>query len=172
MRGRRHWEGFLAALALGSGCAASGSFDGSVFRDKDVAYQVSPVPAGWHRVEVQGANLAFRDEAHEASILVNSRCASDDRDAPLTSLTEHLIIGTTDRAIASEETIPFDGREARHSVLRAKLDGVPMTYDIFVLKKDGCVFDLVFVAPPARADAGMPGFDRFVRGFHTLSSGG
>ena len=43
----------------------------------------------------------------------------------------------------------------RREVLGALgLDGVPMAYDIFVLKKDGCVYDLVYVAPPDAAGQG------------------
>jgi hypothetical protein len=78
--------------------------------------------------------------------------------------------GTTQRTIASQETIPFDGREAMHTVLRAKLDGVPMDYDVFVYKKDDCVYDFVYVAEPAetRGD-GMRAFEQFVSGFHALS---
>jgi len=118
------------------------------------------------------ADLAFRDEPHVASILINSRCTTRDRDAPLLSLTEHLIIGTTDRQVSREETIPFDAREARHTLLRARLDGVPMAYDIYVLKKDGCVFDFVYVAPPEVGDSGRDQFETFVGGFHTISGSG
>lgn len=173
--GGRPWRGWgpLALLYAGVlACGASASFDGAVFRGQYVSFRLSPVPPTWHRIALPAADSAFRDDAHEASILINSRCTSADWDAPLLSLTEHLIIGTTDRHVTREETLPFDGREARHTLLRARLDGVPMAYDIFVMKKDGCVFDLVHVAPPATADAGATEFDRFVQGFHTLPGAG
>ncbi len=164
---------WLLAFAAGvSACAGSPSFDGSMYRDGTVSFRVAPLPPGWQRVGLTAADLAFRDAAHDGSILVNSRCTTADRDAPLLSLTEHLIIGTTAREIVREETVPFDGREARHTLLKATLDGVPMAYDIFVLKKDGCVFDLVHVAPPAAAAAGQAEFERFVQGFHTVPSAG
>jgi hypothetical protein len=165
----------LALLArVGAGCAASPSFDGTVYRGRDVAFRVPSVPASWHRVSLPVADLAFRDDPHDASVLVNSRCSATDRDAPLLALTEHLIIGTTDRRITLEETVPFDDREARHTVLTAKLDGVPMAYDIFVMKKDGCVYDLVYLTVPGAAvgASGVAEFDAFVRGFHTVPSAG
>ena len=157
--------GVLAITA----CAGGPAFDGSLYQGQYVSFRVAPLPGTWRRVALPAADLAFRDEAHEGSILINSRCASSDRDAPLLSLTEHLIIGTTDRHIAREETVPFDSREARHTILSARLDGVPMSYDIFVLKKDGCVFDLVHVAPPSAAAAGQAEFEQFVQGFHTVT---
>ena len=164
----------LAALlaAACAACAASPSFDGTRYRGQYAAFRLAPLPPTWKRLALPAADLAFRDDAHEGSILINSRCASADRDAPLLSLTEHLIIGTTDRHITREETLPFDSREARHTLLRARLDGVPMAYDIFVLKKNGCVYDLVYVSPPGAADAGTAEFEQFVHGFHTVPGAG
>jgi hypothetical protein len=164
-------SGLLALLLPGVlACAASAAFDGTLYRGSEVSFRLSPLPATWRKVSLPSADLAFRDEPRDASILINSRCSSSDRDAPLVSLTDHLIIGTTDRHVSREETIPFDAREARHTVLTARLDGVPMLYDMFVLKKDGCVFDLVYVAAPdaATTAAGVAEFDQFVQGFHTV----
>ena len=165
----------MAALFVAGcvgGCASTGAFDGTVYHGSYTSFRLSPVPTTWQRVTLPAADLAFRDEPHVASILINSRCTTRDRDAPLLSLTEHLIIGTTDRQVSREETIPFDAREARHTLLRARLDGVPMAYDIYVLKKDGCVFDFVYVAPPEVGDSGRDQFETFVGGFHTISGSG
>jgi hypothetical protein len=68
--------------------------------------------------------------------------------------------------------VPFDGREAMHTSLVAKLDGVPMAYDVWVLKKDGCVYDLLYLAPPADVDRGIEAFHRLVRGFTTVDPDG
>jgi hypothetical protein len=153
-----------------SGCAASASFEAGVYRDGQVAFRLSPVPSEWRPIHVSDADLVYRDDPHEASVLINGRCIPENADAPLSSLTEHLIMGTTDREFATEETIPFDAREARHTVLKAKLDGVTMAYDVFVMKKNGCVYDLVYVGDPERMQAGVPAFEQFARGFHTLEA--
>jgi hypothetical protein len=173
--------GLLALLAFAvagvPACATSASFDGAIYRGQGAAFRVPPVPAAWRRIPLPAADLAFRDDAHDASVLINSRCAASDSDTPLVALTAHLVIGTTDRQISREETLPFDGREARHTVMQARLDGVPMSYDIFVLKRDGCVFDFVYVTPPTATTppAGASGaaeFEAFVHGFHDLPSAG
>ena len=52
-------------------------------------------------------------------------------------------------------------------VVNARLDGVPRSLELWVMKKDGCVYDLGFVAPPDRFEAGRAAFDTFARGFHT-----
>ncbi len=160
----------LLALALASACAHGDSFaHGELVKD-DLRVQVGPVPTSWRRVHVEGADLAFRDEARGGSTLLDVRCGRRDEDAPLSMLTEHLIMGTTDREFDRQEVIPFDHREAMHTLLRAKLDGVSMQYDIYVMKKDGCVYDLVYVAPPDRFADGAADFERFAAGLRASST--
>lgn len=147
--------------------ACSGpSLDGA-FKIGDTSFHHGPIPNEWRRIEGAGDAVAFRDDAHEGTTIVNARCKVASDDAPLIALTNHLVMGTTERDIQSQETIPFDSREAMHTILRAKLDGVKMAYDIYVLKKDNCVYDFVYVASPEHFEAGVPGFERFVSGFHT-----
>jgi hypothetical protein len=160
-----------AAAALGCG-AATPRLDAGVYRSGPIAFRIGDVPSPWRPVSVDGATLSYRDDANRASVLLDARCSRKDDDVPLVALTFHLVMGTTDREIASQETIPFDGREAMHTRLRAKQDGVAQDYDIYVLKKDGCVYDFVYVADPATADAGAPAFERFVGTFHTLPGSG
>jgi hypothetical protein len=169
-RAARHvFVGFLLACV---GCGgASLAFDGHEYRNGKVAFRVGDVPGAWRRLDVTDATLAFRDDAREASILLNARCGEKDGDVPLVALTGQLIMGTTDREFEKEETVPFDGREARHSILKAKLDGVLLRYDIYVEKKDGCVYDFVYVSPPEPAD-GQADFEHFVGDFRTLGGSG
>lgn len=174
---RQCWIALLAAIAVlgavgGCGRAAARSFDGSVFREGPVAFQIAPVPAGWRSVDVTDASLAFRDETHGASILLNARCRRPDEGTPLVALTNHLIIGSTERDVQSQVAEPFDGREALHTKLRAKWDGVPIAFDIFVMKKDGCVYDFIYMGDPSAFDAGAPAFEGFAKGFRTLPGSG
>lgn len=169
MKGRP--AALLAFASLAGACASSAVFDGHMYRTPQVTFTVPAIPEGWRRLELNDAALAFRDDAHAASILVNAKCGRKDDDVPLASLTEHLIIGTTERNFLEETTIPMDGREARHTILLAKLDGVPRQFDIFVLKKNGCVFDFVYVAEPQTFAEGTAAFEQFVRGVHVLDTG-
>ena len=160
----------LAVAASLGGCAHAEVSDGALHK-AGVSVRLGPVPASWRRVDVDGADLAYRDATREGSALVDVRCDHLDDDAPLSVLTEHLIMGTTERQFDGQDVTPFDGREAMHTLLRAKLDGVPMQYDIYVMKKDGCVYDLVYVAAPGRFAEGAAEFQAFaVGGLHASSS--
>jgi hypothetical protein len=150
-------------------CAHEGLLDDGVLHKGALSVHFGPVPAQWRPVPIAGADLAFRDDPRGGSTLVDVRCDERDHDAPLAVLTEHLIMGTTERQFTSQETLPFDHREALHTLMRAKLDGVPMQYDIYVMKKDGCVYDLVYVAPPERFAEGAEDFERFAHGLHAAS---
>jgi hypothetical protein len=159
----------LVPLLFLVACGHTSTLDDGVLRKGDVSVRFGSVPAGWTRIAVRGADLAYRDDANLGSVLFDVRCHDRDGDAPLGSLTEHLIMGTTARDVQREETLPFDRREALHTLMTAKLDGVPMQYDLYVMKKDGCVYDLVYVAPPDRFPAGSPSFERFATGLHGTS---
>jgi hypothetical protein len=159
------FEATLVALMLSS-CASSG-FDGRVYRDEDVHFRVGPVPSAWRRLEVEDARLAFRDDSANATVAVNGRCGLDGDDVPLTSLTQHLFLQFTDRTQTSQAKVSLDGREALRTELSAALDGVKKQYLVYVLKKNSCVYDFMYIAadsaPGSRAE-----FERFVQGFAAL----
>ncbi len=160
----------VLALACGllPGCGApSPTFESGVYRGNGVSFGVGDVPQAWHRVDVEDAALAFRND-HGSSVLVNARCNIRADDIPLVALTNQLVMGTTDRQYVKEETISLDRRDALHSVMRAKLDGVELVWDAYVMKKDGCVYDMVLVTPPERFEQESAPFDQFAKGLHTV----
>ena len=163
---------FELALLLGLVCAsiaacASSTFDGQVYRAQNLAFRVGPIPNSWRPIEVDNSLLAFRDEAANATVALNGRCKVDGDDVPLSALTQHLFLQFTERAPGTQTPTRLDGREALRSELTAALDGVSKQYLVYVLKKNGCVYDFMYIAansePQSRAE-----FERFVQGFATL----
>ena len=57
--------------------------------------------------------------------------------------------------------------EARH-YLAHELDGVAIKLECYVIKKNNCVYDLSYSAPPDRFAQGVSEFVRFVKGFAVL----
>lgn len=158
-----------AALGLAAalqGCASQ--FDGSVYRGDGFAFQVSPAPAAWRPMKATGAALAYEDTPNGGQVLVNARCDKDAEDTPLRSLTQHLFIRFTERVTHSEDVVPFDGREALRTDITAKLDGVDRRFLVWVLKKDRCVYDLLYFSPPERFGGGAPTFEAWAQSFKAL----
>jgi hypothetical protein len=118
-------------------------------------------------MEAEQALLAFRDPARDLVISVNGRCGKDGDDVPLSALTQHLFLYFTDRQPLTQAALSLDGREALRTELSAKLDGVPRRFVVYVLKKDGCVYDFILIAEPTVSPSSIGEFDRFVSGFST-----
>lgn len=158
----------LAILAALSASACSAAFDGQTYRGDGFAFQVPTAPTEWRPIEVSHAAVAYDDPGSEGIVMVNGRCDRDGEDVPLRSLTQHLFIRFTERETTSEEVVPFDGREAMRTEAAAKLDGVPRRFLVWVLKKDRCVYDLVYFSAPDKFDGGAQRFDAWARGFTAL----
>lgn len=158
-------------IVLGFALVSCGGpqFDGRVYRGEDMSFRLGRVPDAWRPIEVSEALIAYRDDAHGATIAVNGRCGKDGDDVPLQALTHHLFLHFTDRQIVSQEVLPMDGRDALRTELLAELDGVPKHFTVYVLKKDGCVYDFLHIADTGAPAEGRTEFERFVRGFATLS---
>jgi hypothetical protein len=156
----------LATSFLALACAGP-RYDGRVYDDGTLRFHTGPVPAQWHAIEADGTLLAFRDDQAAATVAVNGRCGVDGDDVPLASLTQHLFLQFTERETKSQSELNLDGRAALRTELTGKLDGVPKLFVVYVLKKDGCVYDFWRISDPAAADTAA--FEGFVRGFATES---
>jgi hypothetical protein len=153
------------AVASAGGCwGTSGRLVDNRFEDDKVAYTVGQPGEGWRPLRLERADIAWHHPGIGAGILVNSACEGV-QDSPLIGLTNELLIGTTEREILEQQVMPWSRREALESVVSGKLDGVPRKRAIFVLKKDGCVYDIVYDAPPATFEAGLAAYRRVRDGF-------
>ncbi len=175
----RHWGRFqtvLASLACVVACSlplacASSGFDGHVYHDDEMRFRVGPIPGSWRKIVVEGARLAFRSDAANSTVAVNARCKVDGDDVPLASLTQHLFLEFTERTVTSQSTVSLDGRQALRTEVSAALDGVKKQYLVYVLKKDSCVYDFMYIAAEPDALVGARAeFERFVQGFATVAT--
>jgi hypothetical protein len=155
----------LVVCAFSLGCGSRSAFDGTNFHKSGVDYRVGRLGADWRRVQIKGNDLAFH-RAAQGAVSVNATCREYE-DVPPQVLLNQLLFGTTDRKYLVDEEVTIDGRGARHAVVEAELDGVPVRLEMYVLARSGCVFDLSYVsdrsAPAARA------FAEFVEAFHVES---
>jgi len=159
--------GFVLAAALAVTACGGPHFNGTVYDDGVLHFRTGPVPAAWHSIEADGTLLAFRDDATPATVALNGRCGIDGDDVPLASLTQHLFLQFTERELTSQQELNIDGRAALRTDLVGKLDGVPKRFLVYVLKKDGCVYDFWRISEPKAGDA--VDFEGFVKGFATGS---
>jgi hypothetical protein len=141
-----------------------------VFAKDGVRYKVGELSRSWRALEVESNDLAYVSNDSPHSLAVNSTCTPTG-DASLQVLTQHLLLGFTDRELVSEEPRMMDGRASLRSRYKAKLDGVPVEMMLVVLKKDGCVYDFTYLSPPGRFDEKRESFERVLAEFHAEAAG-
>ncbi len=173
VRERRLWRGLWVlclSLLLGLTAACGGSnYAHRQFTKDETSYRVGELSGEWSRVDVSQNDLAWQHDNDGSLIQVNSRCEPS-LDLPLRTLTQHLLIGFTERETLDERNLMLDGREALRTHARAKLDGVPREMLIHVLKKNECVYDFSYIAAPGESfDAHQSDYERFVKGFRTVN---
>lgn len=154
----------LLVLALAACCATGGVMTDGGYRDAKVSYRLGEPGEGWRRLQLEAANVAWFNDALSASLMTNSHCDGV-KDAPLAGLTEDLLIGLTDRVVVSQQARPSSRREALETIVTGKLDGVERKLALLVLKKDGCVYDIVLGAGPEQFEGALAAFSRVRDGF-------
>jgi len=163
------WAVVVGASPL-TGCGAGGgSFEAGVYHGSSVDYALPPPGDGWRRIDVgEGQNdVAWSHDGLASVIQVNSSC-SPELDIPLEALTNHLLIGFTEREYKEEKRVPMAAREALRTHVVAKLDGVPREMVFVVLKKDECVYDFALISPPDdRFTRAERAYEHMLDGFET-----
>lgn len=154
----------LLLVALSAACRRV-SFEDQVLSKPDTSYRLGELPPGWQLVRLSGNDVAYSHGDSGHGIAVNATC-EDHGDASLEVLTRHLLQGFTERQQLSQETVWLDGREALRSQYLARLEGVPVQLLLVVMKKDYCVYDFSYVAPPGRLEEHLPAFQSLLEGFH------
>ncbi|HME90251.1 MAG TPA: hypothetical protein VKE49_02425 [Myxococcaceae bacterium] len=157
----------VAVLIAGGLCGCRhGELKNGIYSKSGLRYRVGEVPTDWKQLNLRENDLAFVSDDNAHSMAVNATCEGYE-DAPLPVLTQHLLMGFTDRQLVHQETRPMDGRESLRSHYIAKLDGVPVELLLVVLKKDGCVYDFTYVSPKGRFEEKLADFERMVDQFKT-----
>ncbi len=147
------------SLAFIQGCGARRSaarLEGS--------YTLGDPGEGWDRVRPGGADQAWHNRALGATLYADSNCGERFDDAALARLHDSLLGGVAGDPLR-EEVRTVDGREALLRVFDGAVDGVPIRVGALILKKDVCTYDLVYIAPPDRFDAGLSGFEAMIAAF-------
>jgi len=154
--------GGIGAFAAWAGCG--GKHHRAAVK-KERAFQVGDPGDGWARAKSGGAEKAWYSAALFASIYADANCAIRFEDGDLASLTGHLAYGVADGELIREEVITLDGRDALVRAWNGTLDGVKVAVGSVVTKKNDCLYDILFIAPPSNFEQGWVDFERLIAGF-------
>lgn len=120
---------------------------------------------GWSPLDQKGTQVAWWNRELDAVIMLDSQCESHG-DSALEQFADHLRIDFRDWEVKSQEHVSMVGRDGLHTIVLASIDGGAQTQlELYLTKKNGCLFDLEYIAPPASFERGRAAFARVVAGF-------
>jgi hypothetical protein len=182
----------LVALVLVAGSlACARGIQGEVYvppfqpiwkgQNKIPSYRVGLPGVGWESMRGDGLQAAWHHSTDPAAIQVHGECEQHG-DSDLEDFTDHQRIDYSAWKIIEEPTGELDAegrprmrpmqyyttiadREALRTTVRANLDGVEIMIEYVVLKKDGCLFDLTFIAVPRAFEQHRGQFQQVIDGF-------
>jgi len=129
---------------------------------------VVPAPTGeWSRVKPGGADKAWFNQGLSATMYFDSNCKERFEDGTLSDLLTHLTFGLAQSEPLREDSMTLDGRDALLRVYDGQLDGVAVRVGAVVTKKNMCLYDGLYIAPPTRFEDGWGEFVQVVSGFRT-----
>jgi len=110
----------------------------------------STASTGWKRIDVEGADLAFREVAPEAGqrpamMLLMSECGRGADNLWLVA--RQLLIGLGDRALVRAAPMAHRGLPGWTQVFDTLSEGVAVRVKTVSIRSDGCTFDWALVAP-------------------------
>lgn len=139
--------------------------DGRVFLSDRSYYKVGGLPAPWEKMNVRTYAVAFHNDNYGATIATDAFCGPSFEDLPLNLLTTQLVAGVENVKEMKKENISLDGRGALRTIFKGSVDGVPLTFDIVVVKKNKCIIDFMCVSERDNQLAVESDFQNFYNGF-------
>jgi hypothetical protein len=160
----------VLALAVSAGCAGwrgdtyyAHRFPAKLAR-KETSFRFGDPGPEWQAVRnLKDVQVAWTRREIGGAIEIHAQC-DDQGDSSLDQYTDHLRIDWTSWEVESQEQARLLDRAALHTVVTAEIDGVPRRNELWVVKKNGCLFDLRYSASPARFEEGRAAFADVVEG--------
>lgn len=179
------WLVLLTAVALGavSGCSTlSSTLIGNVnpVEVKSETYGVADLAlnsAEWTRIpadsqSLQGtgeitpteiSDVAFLSKKTRAVISLSSACrAGGEMEKSLQAATNLLFLGITDVGHFKERELLLANHPALETTVRGKIQGQEVMMRAVVLRRDKCLYDLLYVTRPDRFEQNLEDFSHFV----------
>ncbi len=115
--------------------------------------------------DVDDIQVAWVNTALEGVGIIEVYAQCDDQgDSSLQQYTDHLRIDWDGWTVLEQSETELVGRAAMRTVVDASLDGIPRRNELWVVKKDGCLFDLRYSAGAENFASGQAAFSRVVKG--------
>ncbi len=163
----------LMTVALG-GCAGWRDYGDTYYAarrgnaaKRGATYHFGMPTEAWRPVrDVSDIQVAWVNEKLDGVGIIELHAQCDEQgDSSLVQYTDHLRIDWDAWSVLEQEEVELVGRAALRTVVDASLDGIARRNEFWIVKKNGCLFDLRYSAGPADFKSGQADFESVVRGF-------
>jgi hypothetical protein len=112
-------------------------------------------------------DVAFQSQSSASIISINSACRQriEDTTLDLRSFTQELLLGVVLVTEKQEVQLTVSGLSALETTAQGLLNGQAVKIRTVVLRREDCIFDLMYVARPDRFIIKESEFKKFVQGF-------
>ncbi|HEX5037357.1 MAG TPA: hypothetical protein VFX30_09395 [bacterium] len=161
---------FLLTLCACFGLDRRGGITGYKNGEADAGkarFTVRRLPPPWKQPRRLLKQLVYENDPLAATIVVDALCGPKYDDAPLNRLAAEMFQRLQKPKIRSEKNVTLDGRSAVRMDGGGAIDGVPLEMSVVVMKKNFCLYDFIYFAPPQTFSQGKRDFEEFLNGFET-----
>ncbi len=130
----------------------------------DTTYRVGVPGPHWEPHQEQDAQVAWRRTDGSGMITARAQCEAHG-DRTLEQFLDDLRLDFRYWTEQQRSMVRFAGREGLRVRSIVTLDGVSLTMDALLLKKNGCLFDFWYVATDGAFHTGLADYERFLVGF-------
>lgn len=128
-------------------------------------FTVGKLSPDWKGPKIKLKQMVFENDRIGATIVTDALCGPKFDEAPLSHLLQDLFRPMEKRNVGKLREVTVDGRRALRAQGEGNLDGVPLRMEAVVVKKDFCLYDFVYFAPPERFPEGARDFEEYLHGF-------
>lgn len=118
----------------------------------------------FEKLAVQDIDRAWKNSKNGNSISFRTAC-QDPVESDVKTIEQSIVNGLDAATLEKSETVPYNGREALHSIVQGKLDGVGTKIELMIFKKNDCTYTLTYVALPKNFPSDQPTFQKFLKEF-------
>ena len=134
-------------------------------RETGGAWKKIDVEPGENPEEQDRPDVAFQSQANSSIISLTSSCRPSVKEVgELRVFTHEPFLGVTNVSFSDQKETSIDGNKALVTTVQGILEGTETRMRSIVLRKDDCLYDLLFASSPRHFSDDEPTFQKFVSG--------
>jgi hypothetical protein len=132
-----------------------------VYRDSAQKFQVRVPPAPWASRPLDGAAVSVELPDRHTGMALLADCQSPEP-GELPWVARHLFFGLQERRLQDRQAVRLHDTPGVRTRVSATLDGQPVLVEGLTLRRAGCLYDFIYVAPPDVFPHRRDDFEAFV----------